>query len=359
MWSPLKSIKVVPINVEKVVRIKVEKAVPIEVEKVVPIGGVQPDDDTFEMHARLKGQGSWNSLKIELLGDHRFSAYLPAIECVERLEFYATARDTGGGVFNDPPSAASGAYVAIGADGQEMLLRDDMEEDTEGWSVESDASLETGEWVRVDPIGTLFGTEQAQPEDDATAGTDAVRAWITQNGSIGGSVGEADVDNGTTRLMSPQLDLSAGDGTITYARWMFESEGTDTLATEVSADNGASWTFVHSTSNTGSSWQSASFVVTDYVTPSDQVRVRWSVGDLGSPSLVEAGIDNLQVDMFVCDNAEPCEGDVDGSGDVGVDDVLAVLAVWGQSTTGPEDVNGDGIITVDDLLVLLANYGPC
>ena len=50
----------------------------------------------------------------------------------------------------------------------------------------SDPSLETGEWEAVDPIGTIYGTEFAQPEDDATNGAQNVKAFITQNGIEGG-----------------------------------------------------------------------------------------------------------------------------------------------------------------------------
>ncbi len=324
--------------------------------RIEAIGGTMPAEGSVHLYTRLEGETAWDDVALKALGDNRFSGLLPATACVDRREFRVAAEDLSGNSYADP---STGGYVAIAADGQEMLMRDDMEQDTEGWMIDSDDSLETGEWVRVDPIGTLFGTTVAQPEDDATAGADAVRAWITQNGSVGGSVGEADVDNGRTRLISPVLDLSVGDGTITYARWMFESEGYDTLVTEVSNDNGASWTWVHQTGGTAGQWENVSFVVSEYVMPTDQVRVRWTIGDLDSPSLVEGGIDNLQVDTFVCDDTQPCPGDVDGNGQVAVDDLLVMLAVWGQSTDDPVDVNGDGIVGVDDLLIMLGNWGPC
>lgn len=323
------------------------------------IGGISPVEDSVKLFSRLKGAGAWNEIPVSPLDDDRFSGWLPATACVDRLEFYVAADDSIGGSYTDPVAAPVSGYIAIAADGQEMLLRDDMEEDTPGWIVQSDASLETGEWERVDPIGTLFGTVPAQPEDDATAGADAVRAWITQNGTVGGSVGEADVDNGETRLTSPVIDLSVGDGTMSYARWMYDSEDTDQLVTEVSNDDGATWTAVHATGSTQSEWKSVSFVVSEYVQPTAQVRVRWSIADAGTASVVEAGVDNLQVDTFICDKTEPCPGDVDGDGAVAVEDLLAMLADWGQSSSGPTDINGDGTVGVDDLLILLGAWGPC
>jgi hypothetical protein len=52
----------------------------------------------------------------------------------------------------------------------------------------------------------------------------------------------------------------------------------------------------------------------------------------------------------------PVEGDVTGDNVVDVEDLLAVLAAWGDIGGFPEDVNGDGVIDVDDLLIVLANW---
>ncbi|MHC4414031.1 MAG: hypothetical protein ACYS0G_01975, partial [Planctomycetota bacterium] len=57
--------------------------------------------------------------------------------------------------------------------------------------------------------------------------------------------------------------------------------------------------------------------------------------------------------------ALPCLGDLDGSGSVGIADLLALLAAWGTDPGGPPDFNGDGTVGISDLLALLANWGPC
>ena len=60
---------------------------------------------------------------------------------------------------------------------------------------------------------------------------------------------------------------------------------------------------------------------------------------------------------------DSCEGycpwDLDGSGDVGVNDFLDLLAVWGTDPGGPPDFDGDGTVGVTDFLALLAHWGPC
>ena len=70
-----------------------------------------------------------------------------------------------------------------------------------------------------------------------------------------------------------------------------------------------------------------------------------------------------------------CFGDVNGSGGVNIDDLLAVINGWGNCpplpmgvSTGPlppcpPDVSphicGDGLVNIDDLLVVINNWGPC
>jgi len=49
-------------------------------------------------------------------------------------------------------------------------------------------------------------------------------------------------------------------------------------------------------------------------------------------------------------------GDVDGSGGVDVNDMLAILGLWGPCQGCPADTNGDGVVDVNDVLVLLGNW---
>jgi thiol-disulfide isomerase/thioredoxin len=53
---------------------------------------------------------------------------------------------------------------------------------------------------------------------------------------------------------------------------------------------------------------------------------------------------------------EPCAGDADGDGMVGVNDILAVIGSFGD-TDGSGDANGDGICDVNDVLAVVANFG--
>ena len=92
----------------------------------------------------------------------------------------------------------------------------------------------------------------------------------------------------------------------------------------------------------------------------------WKTTDLGAnarfvndPCTVDDGLPdgmNAQVDMGSYEFQPPCPSDLDCSGDVGVGDLLALLAGWG---TPDADLTGDGNTDIGDLLALLAAWGPC
>ena len=57
-----------------------------------------------------------------------------------------------------------------------------------------------------------------------------------------------------------------------------------------------------------------------------------------------------------------CPADLDGNGTVGFEDILAILAAWGECPNQagcPEDLDDDGDVGFGDLLIVLAAWGPC
>ncbi len=61
--------------------------------------------------------------------------------------------------------------------------------------------------------------------------------------------------------------------------------------------------------------------------------------------------------IYLEDPEAPCLGDLDGDGQVAVDDVLALLSQWGGS--GSADLDGSGEVEVNDVLLMLQKWGPC
>tara|TARA_B100001964_G_C13813703_1_gene414178 strand:- start:173 stop:511 length:339 start_codon:yes stop_codon:yes gene_type:complete len=78
------------------------------------------------------------------------------------------------------------------------------------------------------------------------------------------------------------------------------------------------------------------------------------VGGWGSSSM---GSGDLLVDGPEGDCSTPCEGDVDGDGEVAVADILVAIDQWGGP--GSADINGDGIVDVEDLLAIVGAWGAC
>jgi hypothetical protein len=74
--------------------------------------------------------------------------------------------------------------------------------------------------------------------------------------------------------------------------------------------------------------------------------------------LFEAALENGVEGAYLIDLGGACPEDLNDSGAVDVDDLLLLLAAWGEMGV-PEDLSGDGVVAVDDLLLLLAAWGAC
>ncbi|MDP7086335.1 MAG: S8 family serine peptidase [Phycisphaerales bacterium] len=71
------------------------------------------------------------------------------------------------------------------------------------------------------------------------------------------------------------------------------------------------------------------------------------------------GVVNAAGAVAEVDPAEDCQGDVDGDGSVGTNDLLAVIAAWGACSGCPADINDDGWVGTDDILGVIAAWGSC
>ncbi len=305
--------------------------------------------------------GAFTTVALTPLGGGEYEATLPAANCDDTPEFYFSASGSVTGAATDPPGAPASTYgLTVGE--ETVAFEDDMEADN-GWTlgVAGDDAT-TGVWTRVDPNGTT-----AQPEDDHTSGM-AFDCYVTGQGSIGGGVGENDVDGGSTTLVTPVIDLSGGDATISYWRWYSNnagaSPGADTFVIDISNNGGGSWTNVETLGPTGpdtiGGWNFHSFTVSDFVAPTGNVQMRFIASDLADGSIVEAAIDDFFVSSVDCTPVVPtCIADVDSSGTVDFDDLNVILANWAASgaTFAQGDVTGDGNVNFDDLNALLLEWG--
>jgi choice-of-anchor B domain-containing protein len=242
-------------------------------------------------------------------------------------------------------SPLQGDYAANGGSGVTQVVRDTCES-ASGWVIGATGDNATaGIWVNADPVGTA-----AQPENDVSS--DGTRCFVTGNGAVGGALGVADVDGGTTSLTSPAYSIAGlNDPRIGYWRWYSNDQGTapnaDSMPVQISGDNGVTWTQLELVTENAGVWVQKDFRIRDFLLPSaTTVRLRFQARDLGTGSIVEAGVDEITVSDTRC-----ASGDLDGNGIVDAGDIGSLLLQFGGSGTG--DLDGNGVVDAGDIGSLL------
>lgn len=244
----------------------------------------------------------------------------------------------------DEPTCPGGTPITIFAD--------DFETD-QGWSSTFDGGASTtGQWVRVDPIGTT-----AQPEDDHSEG--GTQCFVTGNGE--GTPPTFDVDGGPVYLTSPALNLPA-DAVISFWYWFHwgGNGAADALTVQVSNNGGAAWTMarVIACPPTGctTEWQCDSFRLADFVIPTANVRVRFVTSDLPNDSLTEAAIDDVLITHC------GLLGDFDFDGDVDLTDYHSFALCMRGPASGltqsceNRDLDADADADLRDFLTFQDNF---
>jgi hypothetical protein len=122
---------------------------------------------------------------------------------------------------------------------------------------------------------------------------------VTGNALPGQSAGTNDVDDGQTTLVSPVFDMEGYDiATVSYWVWYTNAyggaPGTDIWRVMVT-NNGVTWVDLENTTVSTNAWVERSFDLDSHIALTDQVRFRFVAADTGSPSLVEAAIDDFNL----------------------------------------------------------------
>jgi hypothetical protein len=321
----------------------------------------QLNPQSVRMLVRPQGQGSFTFSTPVQVAANTFEGTLPAGTCGARVDYYLFAQSASGTAVTSPPGAPSSVHVAslAWASSETQVASSDFEASNDGWTVGATGDNATaGLWVRVNPNGTSSGGVPAQPEDDRTPAP-GVNCWITGQGTVGGALGAADVDGGTTTLVSPNYVLTGlSDPRFSYWRWYSNETGAspnaDSMPIELSVDGGTTWVQVEEVTENARAWVFRSHRVADFVTPTNQLRLRFRARDLGSGSVVEAGVDDVRVWGVSVDCTPPNPADLNGDGVVDGNDLGLLLAQWG--TPGSADFNGDGVVDGIDMGILLAAW---
>jgi choice-of-anchor B domain-containing protein len=297
--------------------------------------------------------GGFATVPLDEVSEGVFDAVFPALDCGATVSYYISAETAGGAPFTDPSDAPASTYSALVASSQVTVLSDDFEADL-GWVAEN-LGATSGNWQRGVPVDDP--SWQYDPSTDADG---SGQCYLTQN-----ELGNTDVDNGAVRLTSPLLDLSGDNVGISYEYYLFLTGGTpDQLLVEISPHGDAGpWTAIaaHRTSG-GTAWRHHEIARGEIegagVTPTSNMKVRFTANDGDPQSIVEAGVDAFRVAELLCS----VPGDLDGDGTVGINDFLQLLADWGPCPAPcppscAADLDGDCAVGVNDFLIMLANWG--
>lgn len=265
---------------------------------VVSGQSVQPEPGTGMLHYD-NGSGTYTAIPMQVVSPNVYDAVFPSFPCGDNVTYYFSAETVDNEVVTNPFSAPDSTYASLAYAGTTVSFSDNFSSDT-GWSVVNDPGLSDGPWERAVPAG---GGDRGDPATDSDG---SGPCYVTDNADD-----NSDVDDGSTYLISPILDFTAGaDAIVEYDLWYTNNVGADPnndlFNTYVSNDGGSSWVLAQTFGPvTSAGWSTKSFRVADFVTPTANGRVRFQASDLNSGSVVEAGIDAFRVFSYDCGTPDP------------------------------------------------------
>ncbi|MFT4542042.1 MAG: Zn-dependent metalloprotease [Planctomycetota bacterium] len=291
------------------------------------------------VHYRVDG-GALQSVAMSAQGGDVYRGLIPGQAGPAEVAYYLTAEDA---IANTGryPDGAGGNTIDFRVGVLTVFLTGAFEgPGTQGWSsgaAGDDAT--TGDWTRNNPIGT-----GAQPEDDhSTPGTDC---WFTGQGSAGGSLGENDVDDGKTTLLSPVFDADGlTDPQISYWRWYSNGTGSapdsDIFEIDLSNNGGSSWSSIEvvgpSDGGSNGGWIQHQVAINSILPATANMRLRFIASDEGNGSIVEAALDDV-------------EGwDLSGGGGCAAPVNYGAAKVNSQSIAAQIEFTGTNSLSVNDL----------
>jgi len=305
------------------------------------------------LHYRYDG-GDFVTVPLTLLFGDLYEAVLPPAGCSATPEFYMSATGDGGTTVVTPFGAPAMVYTAtVGT--FTTVFADDFETG-QGW-LSQIIGASAGFWQRGIPVNDPNWDYDPYSDSDGSG-----KCYLTQN-----ELGNSDVDDGAVRLVSPTMDMSAGNITISYDYFLRLTNNpgdVDAILVEIDSNGGIGpWTEIARHANDGGlSWRHHSIdqatldALGVVLTPT--MVLRFTTNDADPQSINESGLDAVEVTSFSC-TTPFVRGDLNCDGAVDFDDinpfVLALSGEEGYSAQYPTciwlnaDCDEDGDVDFDDI----------
>ncbi|MBK8956159.1 MAG: choice-of-anchor B family protein [Saprospiraceae bacterium] len=226
--------------------------------------------------------------KMESVTNALGESIVPVLQ--DNLEYQVVAGKWGylhAGVLMDSQKPVSDIVILV-----EKGYQDDFLFDL-GWTTSTTAT--TGAWIRAEPLGTIRNSRPVQTELDVENDF-GFECYVTGNGSADPS-GD-DVDEGTTILISPSMDLTGYREPLLNLNYWFANSGNNNPNDSfnlylISNHNSTSDTiYLLSTQTNDPSWIAVEKLrIKDYTLNLKDLRLMAVAGDYGTGHLVEAAID--------------------------------------------------------------------
>lgn len=267
----------------------------------------------LQLAYRNRDSSSWNTIIMTPGTSGSYSARLPSQATGNIIDYYFQVQASGiaaGGIFPlsfepaTPPAFINLPYqFAVDVNARDS---NDFEATATGWTIGNTAGDDAvrGVWIQSVPVGSFTpGGVISQCSTDHTTGTG--KCLVTDNAATSlADVGAADVDEGTTTVLSPVFDISGfKNPIIEYYRWYGNKKGSnpgnDIWVVQMGDGNG-NWRSIDSTLQSDYSWRRRIVAVKDYFGTFDKIQLKFVVSDSvvnternEGQSVVEAAVDDL------------------------------------------------------------------
>jgi hypothetical protein len=307
---------------------------------------------TGVINYRVNG-GSYITAAMSEGAPGQYIAILPAMNCVDNVDYYFGVQTTAALTVTDPGNAPTSSFNTNASLGLPSAVVANLNFEIDpSWTV-TNTSVTTGAWERADPHTPV---SQGTPAVD---GDGSGLCWVTDNRP--GLNPNFDLDGGPTVLTTGTYDLSGyALARVQFSRWLTSENGAvDSMTFQYSINNGANWTILEAAppaASAAGAWVQRTFAVPN---PTAQTRFRWSLTDNPSDSVTEAGIDAFLLTGYTCGSA--CYANCDNSTaapTLNVSDFTCFLQRYaaGESYANCDNSTAAPTLNVSDFTCFLQSY---